>query len=286
MTKERRKVSKIMFKMLLIVSIAAAADVAASQKLLSLQQYTYTNPKAKHCMRIVQLSDLHNYKFGKDNQRLLKKIRRQNPDIVVMTGDMLNGDDEDLDSLLQVVEQCVQIAPVYFSYGNHEKEYAKNFIPEQELKRQIEKAGACVLDKEYVDVQINGQQVRIGGIYGYVLGYESEAGDEDEQAFMQAFTDTDRMKILLSHVPEGLLLWKSMECWDVDLVFSGHVHGGQVRVPFLGGLYDPEEGFWPAYTRGMFECGYGTMILSGGLGSSRGILRINNFPEIVVCDIE
>ena len=90
---------------------------------------------------------------------------------------------------------------------------------------------------------------------------------------------------MLSHVPEGLLLWKSMEYWDVDLVFSGHVHGGQVRVPFVGGLFDPEEGFFPTYTRGMFSCGNGTMILSAGLGSSRGIPRVNDLPEIVVCDI-
>ena len=76
-----------------------------------------------------------------------------------------------------------------------------------------------------------------------------------------------------------------MEHWNVDLVFSGHVHGGQMRLPFVGGLFDPEEGFFPTYTKGMFQCGNGTMILSAGLGSSGGIPRINNLPDLVVCKV-
>lgn len=275
----------MIFLLLTVITITAAVDIAVSQKFLYLQQYNYFNSKVNSSIRIVQLSDLHNYKFGKNNTRLIKKIYQQKPDLIVMTGDMLNGVEKNLDSLLAVIEQCVRISPVYFSYGNHEKEYIENYLPEQELRKRIEDAGACVLDREYIDTQVNGQQLRIGGVYGYVLRYISDPRDEEEQAFMQAFTDTDSLRILLSHVPEGLLLWKSMEEWDVDLIFSGHVHGGQVRVPFVGGLYDPEEGFWPAYTKGMFTCGHGTMVLSGGLGSSRGIPRINNLPEIVVCDL-
>lgn len=90
---------------------------------------------------------------------------------------------------------------------------------------------------------------------------------------------------IISHMPGGLLLWKSMEHWEVDLVFNGHVHGGQMWLPFVGGLYDPEEGFFPTYTKGMYECENGTMVLSAGLGSSRGIPRVNNLPELV-CEIE
>lgn len=278
-----KRTVKITFLLLLI--IAAAVDIAVSQKFLSLQQYNYSNLKVKTGVRIVQLSDLHNYQFGKNNSRLIGKIYEQTPDMILMTGDMLNGDDDSLNSLLSVVRQCVQIAPVYFSYGNHEKEYVGKFVSDEEFRAQIEQAGACVLDKEYADIRVNGQEIRIGGIYGYVLSDTSEAGDRSEQIFMKEFTDTDRLKILLSHIPEGLLLWKSMERWDVDLIFSGHVHGGQVRLPFMGGLYDPEEGYFPEYTKGIFQCGYGTMILSGGLGSSRGVPRVNNLPELVVCQI-
>ena len=116
-------------------------------------------------------------------------------------------------------------------------------------------------------------------MYGYVLASENK--DDIEQRFMKKFEDTEQLKLLFSHIPEGLLLWKIMEHWD--LAFSGHVHGGQVRLPLVGRLFDPEERYFPTYTKGMFECGKGTMVLSAGLGSSQSIPRVNNIPEIVVC---
>ena len=212
----------------------------------------------------------------------VQAVAKEEPDAIFMTGDMLNEDEERTDILETLISQLKEIAPVYFSLGNHEVVYEEQY-KERNLREVLEAAGATVLDKEYLDTEIGGQAVRIGGIYGYVLA--SEWQDGSEQRFMEEFENTDRFKILLSHVPEGLLLWKSMERWNVDLVFSGHVHGGQVRLPFVGGLFDPEEGFFPTYTKGMYLCGHGTMILSAGLGSSRKIPRVNNLPEIVICDI-
>ncbi|MGI6018956.1 MAG: metallophosphoesterase [Marvinbryantia sp.] len=254
-----------------------------SQTYILTTQYLYKNYKIKQKFRVVQLTDLHNYQFGPKNQRLIKKIVKEEPDVIFLTGDMLNANEEQTDILTELIEQLVLIAPVYASLGNHEEEYMQ-IAGNRELITQMEQAGAVVLDKQYLDIEIGDQEVRLGGIYGYVLAEEWQDGSE--QRFMEAFQDTDRFKILLSHMPEGLLLWKSMEHWDVDLVFSGHVHGGQVRLPFIGGLYDPEEGYFPTYTKGMFECGNGTMILSAGLGSSRGIPRVNNLPEMMVCEIE
>lgn len=195
----------------------------------------------------------------------------------------MNADEERTDILMNLIQQLVNIAPVYASLGNHEIEYMQ-LSGNRNLIAQMEEAGATVLDKKYIDIEIKNQKVRLGGIYGYVLS--SDDKEDPEHTFMEKFQDTDRFKILLSHMPEGLLLWKSMEYWDVDLVFSGHVHGGQMRIPFVGGLYDPEEGFFPTYTKGMYECGNGTMVLSAGLGSSRGIPRVNNLPELVVCEID
>lgn len=277
-----KKFGKIVVFSFFLLTGILLVSLILSQKCLIVRQYTYRNPKIAAPIRTVQLTDLHNYQYGRDNQRLIAKIQKQKPDVIFMTGDMLNEDEDRTDILLHLVREACAIAPVYFSLGNHEVGYEKTY-GEGDLTEQLEAAGAVVLEKEYVDTKIAGQEVRIGGVYGYLLPEDWEDGSE--QPFLEAFVQTDRLKILLSHVPEGLLLWKSMEYWDVDLVFSGHVHGGQVRVPFVGGLFDPEEGFFPTYTRGMFSCGNGTMILSAGLGSSRGIPRVNNLPEIVVCDI-
>lgn len=257
-------------------------NLILSQKYISVTRYIYENPKINQRFKTVHLTDLHNYQFGAENHRLVQKVAKEEPDVIFLTGDMLNGDEDRTDILTELIEKLVQIAPVYASFGNHEIEYMER-IGNKELIDKMKQAGATVLDKEYFDIEINGQEVRLGGIYGYVL---APAEREDlEQRFIEEFQNTDRFKILLSHMPEGLLLWKSMEYWDIDLVFSGHVHGGQVRLPFVGGLYDPEEGYFPTYTKGKFECGNGTMILSAGLGSSRGIPRVNNLPELVVCEI-
>ncbi len=257
-------------------------NLILSQKYISVTRYEYKNPRITEDFRVVHLTDLHNYQFGTKNRRLVEKVREETPDLIFLTGDMLNEDETRTDICIDLVEKLVKIAPVYVSLGNHEIEYM-NRVGNNNLISEIEQAGAVVLNEQYIDMEINGVPARLGGVYGYVLAPDETKNSE--QVFMEEFQDTDRFKILLSHVPEGLLLWKSMEYWDVDLVFSGHVHGGQVRLPFVGGLYDPEEGYFPTYTKGMFKCGNGTMILSAGLGSSRGRLRINNFPEMVVCEI-
>ena len=266
-----------------VLLVAFLISLILSQKYIFVRHYVYRNTKVETPLRAVHLTDLHNYQYGKENQRLVEKMRKQDPDVIFMTGDMLNEDEDRMDIVIDLIRDSREIAPIYFSLGNHEIGYDKIYT-EKDLTEELEDAGAVVLEKEYIDTEIAGQSVRIGGAYGYLLA--REWADGSEQRFLEEFVQTDRLKILLSHLPEGLLLWESMEHWDVDLVFSGHVHGGQVRLPLLGGLFDPEEGFFPTYTRGMFACGNGTMILSGGLGSSRGIPRVNNLPELVVCDIE
>lgn len=276
------RMKKILFIITGIVLIILAG-LLVSNRLLSVTHYEYHNDKLEHSFTIVQLSDLHNAQFGKKNSRLLSRMKKEDPDVIFMTGDMLDDSKDRTDIVLNLVKEAVKIAPVYYSLGNHEMVYTERYDPDESFYQELREAGAVVLDKEYVDTTINGQEVRIGGVYGYVLDYDWEDGSE--QRFMEEFQNTERFKILLSHIPEGLLLWKSMERWNVDLVFSGHVHGGQVRLPFVGGLFDPEEGWFPTYTKGMYECGYGTMILSAGLGSSKGIPRINDMPELVICRV-
>lgn len=276
------KVLKMAGKWLVIISgifvLFVVVSIALSLHAFKITRYEYKNKTITSPFTAVQLSDLHSHEFGKDNQRLIRKIADERPDVIFVTGDMLNDDEESTRSIESLIRELKEIAPVYYSLGNHELAYMKK---DNQLVDKLKNAGATILDQDYVDTEIRGQKVRIGGVYGYVLANGNQ--DDTEQRFMKAFEDTEQLKILLSHIPEGLLLWKSMEYWDVDLVFSGHVHGGQVRIPFVGGLFDPEEGYFPTYTKGMFECGNGTIVLSAGLGSSQSIPRVNNIPEIVIC---
>lgn len=253
---------------------------------LRLRKYKITDPFVNN-IRIIQLTDLHNSEFGTNNSELINLVSSQSPDLIFMTGDMLNGDEENTEIAADLIGDLTEIAPVYFSYGNHELEWEETF--QRNLKDIFEEVGAIVLDNEYQDIEINENQIRVGGYYGY---YKQpgmlDQSDEEKQAeldFTEDFENTDRYKILLCHIPTAWLDWEYIDKYPVDLVLSGHYHGGQIKLPLIGGLYAPYVGLFPEYTEGMFEGKQATCILSTGLGSSTWIPRLYNPPEIVVVDL-
>lgn len=240
-----------------------------------------------HPIRIVHLSDLHSWEFGEGNQELVAMVTEQSPDLILMTGDMLDKSGEDAAVACGLIKDLAEIAPVYYGYGNHEKawerENGKSLAPE------LTAAGATVLDCTYLDMEVQGQPLRLGGYYGYYrrphMTLDDEAAIERENAFFGAFEDTDRYKILLNHIPTAWLDWGLMDDFPVDLVLTGHYHGGQVRLPLIGGLRAPYVGWFPEYTEGIYYGEQATCILSTGLGSSPNIPRVNNPPQIVVVDL-
>lgn len=224
--------------------------------------------------KIILLTDVHNRSLD------TTVIEREKPDLIAISGDIINSDCTDLSIATTLLERLTLIAPTYVSLGNHELEYEER--TGENIAKNFEKTGAIVLDKKYVDVEINNKSFRVGGIYGYCLPERYNHDNEDEIDFLRDFEDTDSYKILLNHLPYSWTHYGISEDYDIDLVLSGHTHGGQITLPFVGGLYDPEFGFFPGKVSGRFDNNNTTVIVSNGIGSANEILPRLNKPEIVV----
>lgn len=263
---------------------ALSAEYSASTVVVT--NYELSAPISEK-LRIVQLTDLHNAEFGEDNKDLVKQVKELKPDLIFVTGDMLNSGEYRTGVFTGLLEKLVKIAPVYVSYGNHETAWQSSH--EKDLRDLIESTGSVVLDMEYLDLEIKGNALRLGGYSGYYRAPVMTTEDPEQRArefqFADAFEDTDRYKILLNHIPTAWLDWEHRDEYAVDLVFCGHYHGGQIRLPLIGGLYAPYVGLFPKYTAGLFNDGGAAVVLSAGLGSNRRIPRVNNPGEIVCLDL-
>lgn len=239
-------------------------------------------------IRIVHLTDLHNAQFGKNNEKLVDKVTAQKPDIIIMSGDMLNEDDPNSSIIISLISDLSLIAPVYFGYGNHEKHWEK--IHGQDLRPLLEQAGASVVDNDYIDLEFKGTKLRIGGYMAYYPVPHMSTHDETQQtlelAFAEDFENTNRLKILINHIPTGWVDWNYVNKYPVDIVFSGHYHGGMIRIPILNqGVYAPYVGLFPPFTKGVYTGQKATCILSAGLGIEHHIPRFYNPPEIMVVNL-
>lgn len=255
---------------------------------LTTSHYEVTTDKIMSPIRIVQLTDLHNSTFGNNNQQLLSEVSKQSPDLIVLTGDVLNSDEENISIAVHLIEKLTTIASVYVSYGNHEKDY--EVLWGTDLKKAFEQAGAHVLEFSYEDIEINGQWLRLGGLYGYCTPakyLKTKEANPEECAFLEEFQSTESYSILLTHMPFAWIVNDGISEWKIDCVFTGHDHGGLIRIPLIGGLYAPDQGWFPGKDCGLYysKDKEKVMVLSRGLGKSRKIPRFNNVPEIVVVDI-
>ncbi|MEE0773654.1 MAG: metallophosphoesterase [Merdibacter sp.] len=246
-----------------------------------------SSEKVNTPMRAVLISDQHDHIFRDDNEELIERILELEPDVVFMDGDMLNADSDDISWLLSEIERLSAKVPVYYALGNHELAY---MAAHPDLITQLEEAGAIVLDEQYVDVEIAGNAVRIGGFYDYAFSRTdakttADTMDAQDHAFLSDFCDTLRLKIMLSHRPDSFVFSDASAIWQIDYVLCGHNHGGQVRLPFLGGVFGGDQGYFPPYEDGLHSFAVMNMIITRGLSSNPKILpRFNNLPEIVVLD--
>ena len=235
-------------------------------------------PQVFDGFRIVQVSDLHNAEFGEGNSKLLELLSRTDPDIIVLTGDLIDSRNTDIEIALAFAREAMKIAPVYFVSGNHEA----RVIEYEDLKMGLSEAGVNVLENQIVEITREGDSITLMGIddpsfqESYLFG---DAEGVAKQTIETLQRESDEYTVLLSHRPELFELYVET---GMDLVFSGHAHGGQFRLPFVGGLVAPNQGFFPKYDAGLFSEENTTMIVSRGVGNSIVPLRFNNRPEIIV----
>jgi len=269
------------------ILVACAAILAISifcvweNNAITTTQIQYVNPKIPeefNGYRIVHISDLHNKLFGKAQERLLEKIRAVSPDIIVITGDLIDRRKFDLETAMVFVRGAVKIAPVYYVSGNHEAWSGAYSNISQALKS----SGVHVLDDTKTTLVKGKGKIEILGLsdpdflrYSYLDGTNTSKLKEH----LERLSDDAIFQILLCHRPE---LFDIYVRENLDLIFSGHAHGGQVRIPFVGGLVAPDQGLFPKYTAGAYTKNQSTLIVSRGLGNSIIPIRIFNRPEIVV----
>lgn len=232
-------------------------------------------PEAFEGFKIAHVSDLHNAVFGRKNEKLLSLIRAAKPDIIAITGDLIDSRHTDIDSALAFVAAAAEIAPVYYVTGNHESR-----LDFDEIEPRLIAAGARVLRNEAEDIGRGGERIRLAGIDDPSFIRTGGTAEERAAAELEQLGDGGgTFTVLLAHRPELVEVYAE---YGAGLVLSGHAHGGQVRLPLLGGLYAPGQGLLPEYDSGLYSLGETQMVVSRGLGNSVAPLRVNNRPELVV----
>lgn len=281
--------------LVLLIVIALLLFCSYQNRHLETTYYTYKAEQLGADLegyRIVQISDLHNVKFGKNNQKLVDRIRECEPDMIVLTGDLVDSNHTNVDRAVQFVDEIVKICPVYNVTGNHEYWLEKSEY--DELMDGLVSAGVVILDNQVVEISRGDAKFRLVGLddrsladgtLEALLSDESIRNNQAEQKEETADNEDSGEKeltVVLAHEPQYLARYAGT---GVDLVLSGHAHGGQFRLPFVGGIVASDQGFLPEYTAGEYYMNGTEMIVSRGLGNSVIPVRLFNYPEIVCVDL-
>lgn len=248
---------------------------------LELNTYTVSSerlPEAFDGYRIAHVSDLHNTEMGKDNKKLITMLRESKPDIICITGDIIDSRNTNIDIALQFTKAAMEIAPCYYVTGNHEARVSEY----DELRDGLIEQGVVVLDDERIELERSGKTIALLGVNDPSFQTDYLFGDSETvmQGKLQEISDEENdFTILLSHRPELFGVYADS---NMDLVLSGHAHGGQFRLPFVGGLVAPNQGLFPKYDAGLYTKENTNMIVSRGIGNSILPFRFNNRPEVIL----
>lgn len=231
---------------------------------------------------IAQVSDLHDAVFGEGNAALISLIKGAKPDIIAITGDLIDSNRTDIDAAIAFAQCAVEIAPVYYVTGNHEGALMEYWI----LREGLAQAGVHILSDDAETLDKDGDTVNIIGLDDPNFATREDVArgfDAMIRGKLDNLVRADEYNILLVHRPE---LIESYSAGGADLALCGHAHGGQIRLPFIGGIIAPGQGFFPEYDSGLYTVGNTSMVVSRGLGNSVIPLRVNNRPEVVIITLE
>ena len=266
---------------ILILILLLILFVAAVYNGLTIRHYAILTDKIGQgkSIRVVLIADLHSHIYGDNQNQLISKIIKQDPDLIFLAGDIAD-DNVPIEGTKLLLEGIKDIAPVFYVSGNHE--YWSGDI--KNIKETIRSYGVTILEDEYHGITINGVPLIIAGIDDPEWArYERKDSKPPMDEVFKDLEDKDQFKILLAHRPEQIEQYKR---YSFDLVVSGHAHGGQARIPFLlNGLIAPNQGWFPKYAGGLYRHGSLTHIVSRGVSYNSRLPRIFNPPEIVVIDI-
>ena len=267
---------------ILLVSVILLIMVIAFDLRLKTVRYTFTSPKVENSFKIALITDLHGNKYGKDQSTLIDAIDKENPEVVLLGGDIFDDKisyekSEETIAILSKKYKC------YYVTGNHEY-WSKDV---DNIINIVKSYGITVLEGDVATIDINGQMVNICGVddpdnYVYLVGGKKL---EDQLKQMDKKVNKDYYTILLSHRPE---YYQEYSKYGYDLVLCGHAHGGQWRIPgVLNGLFAPDQGLFPEYAGGVYDYEGGAMVVSRGL-DRQGVKvpRIFNRPELVIIEVE
>lgn len=286
---KRKKLMKTFVIILCVFFGLCAATLISGficNKNLKLHEIKVTStdlPQSFEGFRVAHISDLHNAEFGKDNKRLLKMLEEAEPDIIAITGDIVDCHRTDTEIAISFVKKASEIAPCYYVAGNHEARVPEAF---ETLLAGFEKAGVTVLRNETATIAKGEDSITLIGIDDpdfTVMSYSYDQSGIVDNALKSITPENEKVfTLLLSHRPELFEVYKAN---NIDLTLSGHAHGGQFRLPFVGGLYAPHQWLFPEYDSGLYTEEGKNLIVSRGIGNSLFPFRLFNPPEVIVAEL-